>query len=70
MREFRDVFGIRDLPEGSMKKSYIDGQEIFLARVGDRYYAADNRCPHMGGDLSQGDPGRNRRDLPPPSFPV
>ncbi len=25
-----------------------------LARVGDKYYAADNRCPHMGGKLSPG----------------
>ncbi|MFC2018350.1 Rieske (2Fe-2S) protein [Chloroflexota bacterium] len=30
------------------------GREILLARIGDRYYAAQNRCPHMGGDLSHG----------------
>jgi len=30
------------------------GREILLARVGDNYYATDNRCPHMKGDLSRG----------------
>ncbi|HXZ95075.1 MAG TPA: Rieske 2Fe-2S domain-containing protein, partial [Dehalococcoidia bacterium] len=29
-------------------------REILLARVGDTFYAADNRCPHMGGSLSEG----------------
>ena len=43
-----------DLVDGSMKTVTIKGHEILLARVGDSYYAADNRCPHMGGKLSQG----------------
>ena len=29
-------------------------REILMARVGDTFYAADNRCPHMGGSLSEG----------------
>ena len=43
-----------ELVDGSMKEVTAQGREILLARVGDRYYAADNRCPHMGGKLSQG----------------
>ena len=39
---------------GVMKKLEIQGCEILLARVGDSYYAVDNRCPHLNGDLSQG----------------
>jgi 3-phenylpropionate/trans-cinnamate dioxygenase ferredoxin subunit len=27
---------------------------VLVARVGEKYYVADNRCPHMGGRLSQG----------------
>jgi 3-phenylpropionate/trans-cinnamate dioxygenase ferredoxin subunit len=54
MSEFIDVLSTRDVQDGTMKKSMISGREILLARAGDRYYAADNRCPHMGGDLSQG----------------
>jgi 3-phenylpropionate/trans-cinnamate dioxygenase ferredoxin subunit len=37
-----------------MKMIITGGREILLARVGDKYYAVDNRCPHMKGDLSQG----------------
>ncbi len=39
---------------GVMKEVTTQGREILLARVGDKYYAADNRCPHMGGKLSRG----------------
>lgn len=43
-----------EIEQGAMKKVLVQGREILLARVGDRYYAVDNRCPHMGGNLSQG----------------
>jgi 3-phenylpropionate/trans-cinnamate dioxygenase ferredoxin component len=43
-----------ELKDGEKKKVGIGGQEIMLARVGDKYYAIANRCPHMGGDLSMG----------------
>jgi 3-phenylpropionate/trans-cinnamate dioxygenase ferredoxin subunit len=37
-----------------MRAVSATGREILLARVGDKYYAVDNRCPHAKGDLSQG----------------
>ena len=40
--------------EGTLKRISIQGKELLIARVGDKYYAVDNQCPHMGGDLSQG----------------
>jgi len=43
-----------ELQDGAMKEVLVQGREILLARVGDKYYAADNRCPHMGGKLSRG----------------
>ena len=43
-----------ELQDGSKKKVNLQGQEIMLARVGDKYYAIGNRCAHMGGDLSAG----------------
>jgi len=43
-----------ELQDGTMKEVLAQGREILLARVGNKYYAADNRCPHMGGNLSQG----------------
>jgi len=54
MNEFVEVFSTLDLPDGSLRISEVGGREILLARVGDRYYAADNRCPHMGCNLSRG----------------
>ncbi len=43
-----------ELEDGTMKEVLVRGREVLLARVGDSYYAANNRCPHMGGKLSQG----------------
>jgi 3-phenylpropionate/trans-cinnamate dioxygenase ferredoxin component len=43
-----------ELQDGEMKKVEVDGRELLLARVGGSYYAIDDRCPHMGGDLSKG----------------
>lgn len=39
---------------GQMKKVVLNGNAILIARAGDTFYAADNKCPHLGGDLSQG----------------
>ncbi|MGQ9545752.1 MAG: Rieske (2Fe-2S) protein [Dehalococcoidia bacterium] len=54
MGEFIEVSKIDELKEGTMKAVSAAGREILLARVGDKYYAVDGRCPHMKGDLSQG----------------
>ena len=54
MSKFVEVVKIEELKSGTMKKVFADGHEILLARVGDKYYATDNQCPHMKGDLSQG----------------
>ena len=43
-----------ELQDGTMKEVLTQGREILLARVGNKYYATDSRCPHMGGNLSQG----------------
>ena len=43
-----------ELADGVMKHAPTEKGEILVARVGEKYYVADNRCPHMGGRLSQG----------------
>ncbi len=43
-----------EFADGTMKRVPVSGREVLIARAGNKYYAADNRCPHMGGDLSQG----------------
>jgi len=32
----------------------IEGKRIALFRVGDRFYAIDDECPHQGASLSEG----------------
>jgi 3-phenylpropionate/trans-cinnamate dioxygenase ferredoxin subunit len=54
MTEFTEIPGGNELQSGQMKMFNIGKREILLARVGENFYAADNRCPHMGGRLSEG----------------
>jgi 3-phenylpropionate/trans-cinnamate dioxygenase ferredoxin subunit len=54
MTEFVEVPGGNELQSGQMKMFNLGKHEILLARVGDSFYAADNRCPHMSGNLSEG----------------
>jgi 3-phenylpropionate/trans-cinnamate dioxygenase ferredoxin subunit len=54
MAEFREVARAEELKSGTMKRVNAVGRDILLARVGDNYYATDDRCSHMNGDLSQG----------------
>ena len=54
MSNLVEVGKTTELAEGTMKKVSAQGREILLARVGGKYYAANSKCPHMGGNLSQG----------------
>ena len=54
MGNFFPVAKTGEMADGAMKEVTAQGRNILLARVGDRYYAADGRCPHMGGILAQG----------------
>jgi 3-phenylpropionate/trans-cinnamate dioxygenase ferredoxin subunit len=54
MQQLPELATTNDLKPGSMKMVSIGGHQYLLARVQDKYYAADNLCPHMGGNLSRG----------------
>lgn len=54
MARLVDVAAVNDLVDGTMKMVAVDGKELVLARVGEEFFAADERCPHMGGRLSKG----------------
>jgi nitrite reductase/ring-hydroxylating ferredoxin subunit len=54
MGNFVKAGGTSEFQDGSKRKVTIEGHEILLARVGDKYYAVGSRCPHMGGDLAAG----------------
>lgn len=54
MSRFVDAAGVDDLADGAMKSVAAEGNDLLLARAGSQYYASDDLCPHMGGQLSHG----------------
>lgn len=54
MPNLAEIASVNDFKPGTMKMVNIGGHEYLIARVEDKFYAADNRCPHMGGHLAQG----------------
>ncbi len=54
MTDFVEVAKVTDVPEGTLKKTKAGTRDLLLACSGNRYYCADNLCPHLSGDLSQG----------------
>jgi 3-phenylpropionate/trans-cinnamate dioxygenase ferredoxin subunit len=53
MSGFIEIPGVVDMSDGEMRQADVDGHELVVARVGERFYVADNRCPHLGGRLSK-----------------
>ncbi|MBO0803084.1 MAG: Rieske (2Fe-2S) protein [Nocardiopsaceae bacterium] len=49
------AFNTTDLPNGSSRLWRHHDKRIAVWRVRDRFFAADNRCPHEGYALTQGD---------------
>jgi len=54
MGKFTTIADTSDLAEGVMQKYKIQDHEILVARIEGKYYAVQSKCPHFGGDLSQG----------------
>jgi nitrite reductase/ring-hydroxylating ferredoxin subunit len=54
MNQFVDVAGVNEIPDGKMKHSEIDGNEILVANAGGKYYALCDRCSHTNAPLSMG----------------
>jgi 3-phenylpropionate/trans-cinnamate dioxygenase ferredoxin subunit len=42
------------LADGAMTEVRVGNEMLLLARVAGQYYAAQARCPHMGGYLARG----------------
>ena len=51
---FVEILKKDEINDGELKMTVINDHEFLIARVGDNYYVSDNRCPHMGGNLSMG----------------
>lgn len=48
------VAEVGDLDDGRVRTVQAGHRSLALTRVGDRYGALDNRCPHQGGPLGEG----------------
>ena len=47
-----------EFPPDSRRIVRVGGREIGVFRIGDRFYAVRNRCPHQGGPRGLGRPAR------------
>ena len=43
-----------DFSDGAVQSVDVAGLMLAVGRVGDRYFAVDNCCPHAGGSLGAG----------------
>lgn len=43
-----------DIRPGTMKSVAVGGKKLLLAHVDGAFYAMQQRCPHLGGNLSRG----------------
>lgn len=53
--EFKEAAKLEDIKSGEKKILFFEGKELLLVQIEDNYYCVDNRCPHLGGDLSKGE---------------
>jgi 3-phenylpropionate/trans-cinnamate dioxygenase ferredoxin subunit len=51
---FLELIAADEIAAGTMKEIESDGHPLLVAHVGDAFYVADGRCPHMGGHLPEG----------------
>src|SRR5882757_6596122 len=52
--EWNKVAELDDLDDGRVRTVVAGDRTLALTRVGDRYGALDNHCPHQGGPLGEG----------------
>jgi len=52
--EFVEVAKVNEIPDGKMKHTEVDGEEVLIAKVGGKFYALSDRCGHMNALLSMG----------------
>jgi nitrite reductase (NADH) small subunit len=55
MSDFNEIARVSDIPIGRMKAFTLGDRTIALYHTADGFFATDNRCPHRGGPLAEGD---------------
>ncbi len=54
MSDFQTVCKVQDVPEGEGKVVPVGRKILAIFRSGERFYAVDDVCPHMGASLGGG----------------
>jgi 3-phenylpropionate/trans-cinnamate dioxygenase ferredoxin component len=54
MDGFISLTTIEGIESGGMKVASLDDHDMLVAHVGEEYFVADARCPHLGGHLVEG----------------
>lgn len=53
------VCAVDDVPAGESRPYTVEGYDLAIFNTGDEIYAIENRCPHMGAELSDGEVVKN-----------
>ena len=48
------VLDVSELPEGRVKTAYAGKKSLAISHFEGKFTALDNRCPHQGGPLGEG----------------
>lgn len=46
-----EIAQIKEIPKNSMKRLNVKGKDILLVNIDGKFYAVEDRCPHMGYPL-------------------
>lgn len=52
--DYVEIAKTEEIPVGNMKSFNIQEKDILVANYRGKYYAMDNRCTHMKGELAKG----------------
>lgn len=53
-KDWRDVMQERELQEGQLHMTTVDGVKVLIVRKGEKVFAIAETCAHQGGPLSEG----------------
>jgi 3-phenylpropionate/trans-cinnamate dioxygenase ferredoxin subunit len=55
MAEFVEVAKVEEVPPGTARIVTVKDRQLALVNVDGTFYAIDNECTHVGGDLGEGE---------------